>query len=115
MLDVFISSLQTIDWRGWKFFYGDGSTFSSNDGTMKEAPDQDVQVFMVYEKKTDGQNRPTRIVFSGCDYYFKDGNKFGQSFDDVSKVRGVVKHGRWMKTEAKFNKIMAVAMKDYSI
>ena len=115
MSDIFISSLQTIDWRGWKLFYGNSKTFSSNNGTWENAPDQDVQILMVYEKKTDKQGRPTRIVFSGCDFYFKDGNSFGQSFDDISKVRGVVKHGKWMNTEAEFDDIMAVAMEDYKI
>lgn len=115
MSHIFISSLQTIDWRGWKLFYGNGKTFSSNDGTWADAPDQDVQVLLVYEKKIDRQNRPTRIAFSGCDFYFKDGDSFGQSFDDVSKVRGVVKRGKWASTEVEFDKIMAVAMEDYNI
>lgn len=101
--------------RGWKLFYGDGRTFSSNDGTWDDAPAQDVQIVVVYEMKIDGQGRPTRIVFSGCDYYFKDGDVFGQSFDDVSLVRGVVKYGKLMNTEAAFNKLMNVAMEDYNI
>ena len=70
---------------------------------------------MVYETTTDGQGRPTRRVFSGCDYYFKDGEDFGQSFDDVNLVRGEAKRGKWMNTEAAFDKLLNVAMEDYRI
>lgn len=101
--------------RGWKLFYGDGRTFSSNDGTWDEAPDQNVQLVMVYEMKTSAMGRPTRRIYSGCDYYFKDGDEFGQSFDDIKNTRGVVKNGKWMPTEAEFDAIMNIAMKDYNI
>lgn len=33
---------------GWKFFYVDGSTFSSEDGKCCDAPSEDVICYMVY-------------------------------------------------------------------
>jgi hypothetical protein len=37
---------------GWKIYYGDGSTFSSDDGTPYDAPKQDVQVIAITSPTT---------------------------------------------------------------
>ena len=100
---------------GWKLWYGNGTTFSSLQGSWEKAPDQDVQVLMIYYDKKDGMGRSCRRVFSGSDYYFKDGDNFGESFDDINLVKGVVKYGKYMKTEEEFLVIQKIAMEDYSI
>lgn len=104
---------QQKPYRGWKLFYGNGTTFSSNDGSWDKAPKKDVQILMVYEINSDSRDRPTRRVYSGCDFYFKDGDNFGQS-NDIKLVIGDFKYGGWMNEDT-FNKLMSVAMEDYKI
>lgn len=99
---------------GWKIWYGDGTTFSSLQGTWKKAPDQDVQILMIYYDKKDLQNRSTRKVFSGDNFYFSDDVIFNSSFEDESKVIGIVKYGKWMDGKG-FEKIRLTAMDDYTI
>jgi len=98
----------------WKIYYSDGSTFSSNDGTWGEAPDQDVQIVILYYPRKDGMGRPTRTLVSGVDYYFKSENGFGWSFDDFSQVIGTVKFGKWTD-DINFKNIQKIAIKDYNI
>lgn len=104
----------TLKIIGWKIWYGDGTTFSSLQGIWKEAPDQNVQFWMIYLDKKDGQGRSYRQAFSGDDFYFTDGIIYDSSFDDESKVIGIVKYGKWMDDEG-FEKIRLEAMEDYSI
>ena len=47
----------------WMIYYGDGSKFSSEDGTPWQAPARDVQVIV----KVDPLNKWTRVY--GYDYY----------------------------------------------
>lgn len=100
--------------RLWRIYYGDGSTFDSNDGTWEEAPSENVQIVSLYEATSDAQGRPTRYVFSGSDYYFKDGDMFGDSFNDRTKVKGSVKYGLYLSDED-FDLIRISAFKDYSL
>lgn len=100
---------------GWKIWYGDGTTFSSLQVPWEKAPDQNVQVVMVYYDKKDGQGRSCRIVFCGDDLYWKnDKDEFGTSFEDTVKVGDVVKFGK--KMDSKDYELMRMkAMEDYSI
>jgi hypothetical protein len=34
--------------RGWRLYYGDGSTFDSWEGSWEEAPSDNVQILMLY-------------------------------------------------------------------
>lgn len=100
---------------GWKIWYGNGTTFSSRQGTWERAPDQDVQVVMVYYDKKDGQGRSCRTVFCGDDKYWKNReDEFGTSFEDIIKEGDIVKHGKWTNDEG-FERTRLKAMKDYSI
>jgi len=98
----------------WKIYYSDGSTFSSNNGTWEEAPDQDVQVVILYYPRKDRLGRPTRSLMSGADYYFRTSHGFSKSFDDFSLVIGVVKFGKWT-TDENFESILEKAINDYDI
>lgn len=100
--------------RLWRIWYGDGSTFDSKAGLWEAAPSENVQVVMLYENRNDRQGRPCRFVMSGKDYYFKDGDLFGVSFDDESKTRGIVKRGKWMTDEA-FETIRVRAFEDFRL
>ena len=100
--------------RLWRIWYGNGTTFDSNDGTWEEAPSDNVQVVILYEDWNDLQGRPRRFVMSGSDYYFKDEDLFGHSFDDETKTRGTVKRGKWLTDEA-YEAIRLKAMEEYSL
>lgn len=72
--------LDMLPLRGWTIWYDNGSTFSSEDGSWKDAPDQGVQVVCFRH------DPPYRTFFSGDDTYHHPDH------DDV-------KHGRWIETD----------------
>jgi len=103
---------------GWKVWYGDESVVTSRESSWEQAPDQDVQVVMLYFDWKDSQGRPRRQIFSGCDYYFCDGNwtvpsNWADSFTDFSVVKGICKYGKWMKTEEEYEVVRQKAFNDY--
>lgn len=53
----------------WKVYYGDGSTFSSEDGTPEECPTRGVQV-VAQEDEDHG-----KILLTSDDYYWWDGER----------------------------------------
>lgn len=85
------------EYNGFKIWYSD-STFDSTQGDWDEAPDDDVQYVMIYFQKKDALGRYTRLAASGCDYYALDmkTREFTSSFDDINKVKGYVKYGKFM-------------------
>ena len=92
--------------KAFKIWYS-GKTFDSTKavakdvfGAWKEAPDQDVQVVMFYFDELDGMGRYTRRTMSADDYYSMDaaGNLY-QSFDDITKVKGSAKFGKFTTME----------------
>lgn len=97
---------------GFKIWYSD-KTYSSNDGIWNDAPEDNVQVVMIYFKKRDALNRHTRLYSSGCDYYAlnKDG-RFTSHFEDISKVDGHVLYGKYMNWE-ELAKLEQKAFDDY--
>jgi|SRR3989338_3698279 len=87
--------------RAFKIWYSD-KTFDSAQaakdvfGAWKEAPDQDIQVVVFYFEENDGLRRPYRRMMQGNDYYALDETgEITESFDDITKVRGAVKYGKW--------------------
>ena len=82
----------------FKIWYGDGSSFTSNNGLWNEAPNDNVQVVMIYYKFRDALGRFTRLYSSGCDYYAldKETGRFTSDFDDITKVSGHVLYGKYM-------------------
>lgn len=98
----------------WRIYYGDGSTFDSKAGLWEVAPSENVQVVTLFETTRDRQGRPTRYIMNGSDYYFKDGEIFGHSFDDITKARGSIKFGKYLTDEA-FELIRRFAVEDYSV
>lgn len=94
----------------WKVWYGDGSSFSDEDGLPEEAPGFNVQV-ITQENEQSGR-------YNQCldDYYiFRDGRWFGVDFvgflDYVVNELGAVKLGRTLTNE-KFQKILELAESD---
>ena len=100
--------------RQWRIYYGDGSNFDSNDGSWESAPSENVQLVVLYEGEDDALGRPRRFIFSGDDYYFKDGEIFGSSFNDIANTRGSVKFGKLLN-DRRFAFIGARANRDYNI
>lgn len=92
--------LEHQEYLGFKIWYSD-STFDSTQGEWTDAPDDDVQYVMIYFQKKDALSRYTRLAASGCDYYALDmeTKHFTSSFDDVAKVKGHIKYGKFMDLE----------------
>ena len=82
---------------GWKIWYSD-KTVDSTQMTWEDAPADDVQYVMVYFEAKDALGRFTRLYSTGCDYYALDSvaGRFSSNFDDITKVSGVVKYGKYM-------------------
>jgi len=84
----------TIIWL--KIYYGDFSTFSSDDGSWLDAPDTDVQIILLWRA-----DHNTRIL-RGTDYYWHDSladfYMFGctNTFIDA---HGDIKIGSWASAE----------------
>lgn len=82
----------TIIW--WRIYYADGSTWTSDkDGKWKDAPDQDVQVVLLWRR-----DHNTRILF-GRDYYcyLSDEPLYNFSQTNIlSEAKGQVKTGSWV-------------------
>jgi len=98
-----------------KIFYTNGSSRKYNINTIFRAPKKHVQIIMMYLNEKDGLGRSKRLSSSGNDYYwFKDG-KFGTSFNDINKVpeNSILFYGEWT-TEKNYEKILSIAMEDYS-
>jgi len=105
--------MDELDVIAWKIWYGDGSGVSSKDVAWEEAPDQDVQIVMLYYRRLDGMGRHCRRVMSGADYYWKDGEEFDET-NDWGEVRGSVKYGKWTD-EANYNRLREITLHDYEI
>ena len=82
----------------WKIYYGDGSTFSSEDGPPDDAPTLDVQV-VAQRDETVG----TKLVPSKDFYWWRDGRWYGGDlfglFDHLVRHGGCVKFGRYISDE----------------
>lgn len=71
--------------KGWRLYYGDGTTFDSTQGSWEDAPATNVQVLSVYYEETyrifdqsRWQIRPRRSLYHTYDYFFKaPGDVFG--------------------------------------
>jgi len=105
--------------RAFKIWYSD-KTFDSTQavakdvfGAWKEAPDQDVQVVVFYFDENDSFGRPTRRVMKGQDYYaMNEKGNLSEHFDDITKVNGVVKYGKWTDWD-NISRIDAESFSDY--
>lgn len=105
--------------RAFKIWYSD-KTFDSTQavakdifGAWKEAPDQDIQVVVFYFDEKDGLGRPMRRMMSADDYYSMDEfENLYQSFDDITKVSGMVKFGKFTTME-NLVRIEKEAVEDY--
>ncbi len=106
---------------GWKIFYDDESVFSSRMGSWRDAPGDGVLRVLLYEDKTDGQGRPTRVIHHGQDLYFSDGNQlFGSNNNTLREnldrypvlTSNDVKLGRWATGEI-HERVRIVVIEDY--
>jgi len=96
----------TIIW--WKIYYGNYTTWTSNDGPWKDAPDKDIQVVLLWRA-----DKNTRIFF-GRDYYCYNPKEplynFSQT-NNLSEAKGQVKTGSWAG-DWDFQKILWEALLD---
>lgn len=105
--------------RAFKIWYSD-KTFDSTQavakdvfGAWKEASDQDIQVVMFYFDENDALGRPTRRYMRGQDFYaMADNENLSESFDDIAKVEGEVKYGKYT-TDENLSKIETESSSDY--
>lgn len=105
--------------RAFKIWYSDKACstpfFKSGDvfGAWKNTPDQDVQAIVFYFDENDALGRPLRRIMKGQDYYAMDENgNLSEHFDDITKVSGVVKYGKYT-TDENIARIEAASFKDY--
>lgn len=82
----------------FRIYYGDDTTYTGV-GTQSElrqlwklAPDQNVQVVVLYENTLDAHGNNTKMLYSGVDYFMFDGERF--IFDNVL-YDGHVLFGLW--------------------
>lgn len=93
----------------WKIFYGDGSTFSDQDGLCRDAPATNIQVI--------AQANPTvgRELLSGKDFYFQlRGEWIGTDLPgllDHLMEDGCLKCGRTL-TRLEWDAVLRQAMTD---
>jgi hypothetical protein len=93
----------------WKIYYGDGTTFSNEDGGPEDAPADNVQVI--------GQRNSTvgREVLCEKDFYVFEDNTWVAMDDDGMKAYfrrvGLLKQAETMPTE-KFRKLYSLAVVD---
>ena len=98
----------------WCLYYGDGSTFSNEDGLPADAPALNVQVISTADAVI--AREVGVVLLYGKDYYWWDGGWFGGDlfglFDYLlcAQGRAVVKFGRFVprdQYQAAFNKAVA--------
>ena len=93
----------------WKIFYGDGETFSENDGPIQDAPAWNVQVIVVRDEAVG------RFLDIRHDYYvYRDENWLGVDFVgliDYLQESGLVKFGRTINSE-QFDELYQQAKND---
>ena len=104
----------------WRIYYGDGSTFSEEDGTPAHAPGRNVQAIVLRYPSVEGQ----RIILQGFDYYTWDeggiwdgwnGRDEGGLYDYLGEPGfKVVKQGRTIPDE-KYHEILEAAINDPDI
>ncbi len=83
----------------FKIWYGDGSTFSSDEGPWEAAPKENVQVI-----------RSGNQIIKGKNYYDFDGTRFYKS-DDTRELPCVsLKYGRWMTPKEEHMKLIKLAL-----
>ena len=84
----------------WTLYYGDGSTFSNEDGLPAEAPSLDVQVIAHADEMI--AREVGAVLLYGKDYYWWEDAWFGGDlfglFDHLSRRHAdqVVKFGRFI-------------------
>ena len=93
----------------WRIYYGDGSTFSSDDGDAKDAPTDGIQAVVQWDR------RCGRSVITGSDnYIFTDDQWVGTMGDgDRSHFRskGLLHHGTIVGRD-KYDEIVNKALTD---
>lgn len=108
---------------GWKIFYDDESVYSSRTGSWRDAPGDGVLKVLLFEDKTDGQGRPTRVIHHGQDFYFSDGDQlFGSNNDKLREnleryprlTSEDFKRGRWTSGKT-YEKVRRVVIDDYEL
>ena len=126
----FWSEIQDI--AGWKIWYGDGTMACSKDISWQDAPDQNVQLVMLYQnrpdstvstaaiqkwKSGDGKEYYYRRVLAGVDFYtYHSALGHSEVFNDISKVsKGAhIKYGKEIDIE-EFKKIRKKAQEDLDL
>lgn len=91
----------------WRIYYGDYTNWSSSDGSWQDAPDDDVQIVVLWRMDT-----ATRMM-SGADYYWCDPlhkDPFGRT-NDHGETHGDLKTGKWVSDED-FDTIRLIATND---
>jgi hypothetical protein len=84
--------------KSWRIFYADGSTFTSNDGTLAEAPPFGVMCRVDYH--VDGKKTLSHPNEDGILYY--------EGEDDLKGY----KMGMWMDSEG-YYRVMDLARKSF--
>lgn len=87
--------------KRWRLYYGDGSTFSDEDGPPESAPPLDVQVIS-HADETSAREVGSVLLYAKDYYWFEAGNWYGGDlfglFDYLLRAQGtaMVKFGRFV-------------------
>lgn len=98
--------------RAFKIWYSDHVYMGDTYQAWTEGQDDDVQVVVVYFDKLSGRGLPLRMVYFGDDFYGFDGERFSSHFDDVTRVTGHIKYGKYMDFDD-FMELKRRALEDY--
>jgi hypothetical protein len=95
----------------WRVYYGDGTTFSDQDGLPEDAPTTNVMCCAWYDE----DNR-RRLAHAADYYWFEDGRWYGSDlfglWDYLARPGlKIVKFGR-MIGDLQFREVMSTAMND---
>lgn len=119
MNKVSINQPSGIHVIAFKIFYAQNKIVvgKGSPAELKEAwdnaPNDYVQLVMLYYNETDRDNRPMRYNFQGSDFYAFDGESFSGS-NDSRELSGSIKNGKWISDEA-FESIRDKALDDYIV
>jgi len=84
----------------WKIFYKDLKTFSYEDGTPDQAPDDGV--LLIVQKGTNIE--PDEVIVQGGEFYFFKDNKWQQVYDLIKQqddwlIGVLVSNEEWYKAK----------------
>lgn len=85
---------------GWKAWYTGGRKFDSSRTAWADLPDDGALAIVIYFDERSADRLPQRRIMTGSDYYFRDGDIYGQNNETAEDNRrrypnASFKRGKW--------------------